>query len=126
MMGNLLIVDDEEDVLGVLSEYLTTVGYRVTPAMSGREALERLHTAAPFDVAVVDWTLPDICGKDVIQAIRERQPDCCIVVTTGHSAEVVNEAYAGVVAGSIVRKPFTMRTLSTRVAMLLEKARNDR
>jgi two-component system OmpR family response regulator len=126
MMGNLLIVDDEEDVLGVLAEYLTTIGYRVIPAATGREALEKLRTAAPFDVAVVDWTLPDIGGKEVIQAIRERQPDCCIVVTTGHGAEVVNEAYAGVVAGSIVRKPFTMRTLSTRVAMLLEKARNDR
>ncbi len=126
MAGTLLIVDDEEDVLGVLTEYLTTLGYRVVPAASGHEALERLRTTTRFDVAVVDWTLPDIGGKEVIQAVRERQPDCCIIVTTGHGAEVVNEAYAGVVGGSIVRKPFTMRTLSTRVAMLLEKARNDR
>lgn len=126
MAGTLLIVDDEEDVLGVLTEYLSTLGYEVVPALSGHEALERLEAGIRFDVAVVDWTLPDLTGKEVIEAVRERQPDCCIVVTTGHGAEVVNEAYAGLLTGSIVRKPFTMRTLSTRVALLLEKARNER
>lgn len=127
MPRTLLIVDDEDDVLGVLTEYLSALGYHVVPASSGYDALEKIRTTpVPFDVAVVDWTLPDLGGREVIQAVRERQPDCQIIVTTGHGAEVVNEAYAGLLAGSIVRKPFTMRTLSMRVEMMLERARNDR
>lgn len=125
MAPSLLLVDDEEDLLEVLQEYLAAQGYRVVTAATGREALERLATATPFDVALVDWTLPDIGGREVVQAIRDRHPDCRVIVTTGHGAEVVNEAHAGPLDGNIVRKPFTMRTVSTRVAMMLEKARND-
>ena len=108
MPGTLLIVDDEEDVLGVLTEYLSTLGYRVVPAASGQDALEKLQAGTPFDVAVIDWTLPDIGGREVIQAVRERQPDCRIIVTTGHGAEVVNEAYAGVLVG-IAGNDYMMR-----------------
>ena len=126
MVGNLLIVDDEEDVLGVLSEYLSTLGYGVVAVASGREAVAHLASDARFDVAIIDWTLPDVGGRELIQVIRARQPSCRIIVTTGHGADVVNETNAGPFDGTIVRKPFTMRTLSMRVAMLLEKSRAER
>lgn len=124
MPGTLLIVDDEEDVLGVLHEYFTSLGYRVVSATSGEAAVAALSSGERFDVAVVDWTLPDVSGPQVIDTAHALQPGCRIVVTTGHGAEVVNETGAGQVGGSIVRKPFTMRTLSSRVAMLLEKPRS--
>jgi DNA-binding response OmpR family regulator len=127
MLTTLLIVDDERNVLGVLTEYLSAQGYHVVPASSGSEALEKIRTApVPFDVAVVDWSLPDLAGRDMIQAVREQQPDCRILVTTGHGADVVNEAYAGLAEGSILRKPFTMRNLAKRVELMLERGRNDR
>jgi DNA-binding response OmpR family regulator len=126
MTGTLLIVEDDADVLAVLTEYLGTLGHRVVPAASGQEALERLRTSAVrFDLAVVDWTLRDLTGRDVLQALRERQPDCRIIVTTGHSADIVSDARLGVGPGGVLRKPFTMRTLALRVEMLLEQARTE-
>lgn len=121
MSGTLLIVDDEEDVLGVLTEYLSSLGYTVVDAASGEAAVEALRGPTRFDVAIVDWTLPGLSGRSVIETARALQPNCRIVVTTGHGAEVVHEASLQHAGGSIVRKPFTMRTLSTRVAMLLDK-----
>ena len=103
MAASLLLVDDEEDLLEVLQEYLTAQGCRVVTARTGREAVERLGTSTPFDVALVDWSLPDIGGREVVQAIRERHPDCRVIVTTGHGAEVVSEGYGGQLGGNIVR-----------------------
>ncbi|MES2639119.1 MAG: response regulator [Myxococcota bacterium] len=118
--GTLLVVDDEEDVLGVVTEYLSAQGYRVVTASSGREAMESLRVATvPFDVAVIDWTLPDVAGDDLVQHIREVQPRCPILLTTGHSDDVLADAMFGDLVASIVRKPFTMRALATQVETLL-------
>jgi DNA-binding response OmpR family regulator len=125
--GTLLIVDDEEDVLGIVTEYLRAQGYRVVTASSGREAIETLRVACvSFDVAVIDWTLPDVAGDDLVQHIREVQPCCPILITTGHSDDVLADAMFGDLAASIVRKPFTMRALAAHVeALLLESGMHE-
>ncbi len=125
MKGTLLIVEDEAEVLGVMADYLTAVGYRVHTAASGQEALGRIATiAAPFDLAVIDWTLPDMSGGDVLQVLRERRPDCRVIVTTGHLADLVDDLLPSDLTGNIMRKPFALRALALRVEMLLESARN--
>lgn len=120
MKGTLLLVDDEEDVLLVVTEFLIAQGYRVVTAASGRDAIERIEGATtPFDVAVIDWTLPDVAGGALVEHVREAQPDCAIIVTTGHSDEVLADTIFGVLADIVVRKPFTMRALAAQVESLL-------
>lgn len=116
----LLIVDDEIDVLGIVTEYLQALGYDVIGAMSGREALARIDEAeGPIAAAVVDWSLPDVSGREVIRRLRHRQPACPVVVTTGHAADVVGGELAGEPATTVLRKPFTMRSLAVRVEALV-------
>lgn len=118
--GTLLIVEDEDDVLEVLANYLRSLGYTVHGAES-RAGTERLLAELDtIDAAIVDWSLPDGCGRDVITAIRARHPQCHFVVTTGHGAGVVNDTRDIGLPANIVRKPYTMRTLYQRVAVLLE------
>lgn len=118
--GTLLIVEDEDDVLEVLANYLRSLGYSVHGAESRGAAEQLIEQLDTINAAIVDWSLPDGCGRDVIAAIRARHPRCHFVVTTGHGAGVVNESRDAVFAANIVRKPYTMRTLYQRVAVLLE------
>lgn len=118
--GTLLIVEDEDDVLEVLANYLRSLGYTVHGAESRGAAALLLEQLQTIDAAIVDWSLPDGCGRDVIAEIRARHPRCHFVVTTGHGAGVVSEARDVDLVANIVRKPYTMRTLYQRIAVLLE------
>jgi DNA-binding response OmpR family regulator len=124
MTGTLLIVDDEDDVLSILAEYLAAQGHRVVQAATASEALVQIRSGHDrFDVLIVDWTLPDLPGREVLAALREAQPGCGVIITTGHGDDVVSDASAGGGVGGVLRKPFTMRTLAVRVEMLLAQRR---
>jgi DNA-binding response OmpR family regulator len=120
--GRLLLVEDEDDMLEVLARYLQGLGYEVHCATSVEAARGIALSLDSLDAAIVDWSLPDGCGRDVITGIRTLHPHCCFVVTTGHGASVVSEAQGSGLAGSVMRKPYTMRSLYQRVATLLEQA----
>ena len=62
-----LIVDDEVDIREVVAEYLDALGHDVIPVGSGREAMDLIDRGgARFDIALVDWQMPGISGRDVI------------------------------------------------------------
>jgi len=81
-----LVVDDEDRICFTLKEALQRVGYIVTTASSGEDALEVLREHA-FDVAVVDLNLGgEVDGLDVLEAIRWRWPDMAVVILTAHGS----------------------------------------
>lgn len=112
----LLLVDDDPDILGILAEYLGALGHEVRVAASGREALEALRNEPAFEVAVVDWSLPDVSGREVVSAIRSMGGDCVVLVTTGHGKDVVSDAYVGSLVAGILRKPYTLKGLAARIS----------
>ena len=60
----LLVVDDEPEIREVVCEYLEGIGHHVDAAGSGKQAIEALAgTLLPYDVAIVDWTMPGIAGR---------------------------------------------------------------
>lgn len=71
-MVSVLVIDDEYGVRTGIREILAMEGYDVEVAETGRHALERLE-ARPFDIALIDYQLPDIDGLTLLQAIRERK-----------------------------------------------------
>src|SRR5688572_30232213 len=66
----ILIVDDEEEMLKLMSIELEAEGYRVWMATSGQEAIRRAGTVRP-DLILLDVMLPDITGGDVVKALQE-------------------------------------------------------
>lgn len=119
MPARLLIVDDDVEVLDVIALYLRSLGHQVRTARTGGEAMELL--GQPFDIAIVDWSLADRAGREVLAALRTLQSRCEIVVTTGHSSDSIAAESARYAVGAILRKPFTMRALSLRIDALLER-----
>jgi len=81
----LLIVDDEVPILKLVDRFADGLGFSVVKHHSGREALAALHELKP-DVALVDLRMPDLGGLDVLREIRAIEPDCQVVLMTGHAS----------------------------------------
>jgi DNA-binding NtrC family response regulator len=102
---NILLVDDEEALRGVVAERLADEGFEVVEAASGEDALEQLQRFA-FDVIVSDLRLPGIDGRRVIDAALERYPGIIAIVVTGYATvkDAVDIIKRG--AADFVAKPF--------------------
>lgn len=80
-----LLVEDEADLLDLISQALDHHGVEVTEASSGTQAIERLRSEAPFDVLVSDIAMPgDVSGIDVAHEVSNAYPHMRVVLTSGH------------------------------------------
>jgi CheY-like chemotaxis protein len=106
-----LAIDDDPDFREGLEDVLDDLGYAVTAAASGREALEALRTEPRPDVILLDLRMPDMDGRTFR---REQLRDStlsqipCVVVSG--SREVEEEARS-LGAAAVLAKPFRVRTL---------------
>ena len=66
---NILVIDDEEPILQMVSEVLSRSGYRVDVASDGESALKRLNDRR-YDLAICDWKMPGLNGREVYERIR--------------------------------------------------------
>jgi DNA-binding response OmpR family regulator len=116
-VSTILIVDDEPQILEILSSYLTKEGYHVMTAENGRDALELADAA---DLIVLDLMLPDIGGEDVCREIRKtsRVP---ILILTAKSGESDRIAGLEIGADDYLVKPFSPRELVARVRAILRR-----
>ena len=81
----ILLVDDEEDFVEMLSLRLEESGEKVAPAHSGKECLEALDKRAQeFDVVILDIKMPGMDGIEVLKEIKKRFPLIEVIMLTGH------------------------------------------
>ncbi len=119
---NILLVDDEDALRGVVAERLAEAGFDVEQAASGEAALDQLQRFA-FDVIVSDLRLPGIDGRQVIDAALERYPGIIAIVVTGYATvkDAVDVIKRG--AADFVAKPFQFDELLHVVHTALEQRR---
>ena len=90
--ANILIVDDEEVVRLSHSRSLADSNCQTRTAEDGHEAL-RVMEQQPFDVVLLDLSMPDLDGMEVLRTIKQRWPDSEVVIITGYpSIETAKEA----------------------------------
>jgi DNA-binding NtrC family response regulator len=82
----LLLVDDEEGYVNVLSKRMTKRNMRVAVALSGSEAIQALRKE-DFDVAVVDLKMEDMDGIEVLKVLKKMEPELSVIMLTGHGSE---------------------------------------
>jgi DNA-binding response OmpR family regulator len=114
-----LVVDDEEKILEVLSSYLKINGLRPLCAKNGREALE-LFQKNPVSLALLDLMLPDLSGEDLCRRIRSVSDIPIIMITARVDEESVIHGL-GIGADDYVVKPFSPRQLMARVKAALRR-----
>ena len=105
----IIIVEDEVAVREILSEYLERFGYTIDVLGTGREAIEQLRSSRPYDVALVDWKLPGITGRDVIQEVLSGTPTAHVFAMTGKITHRLRHLASGEDRVQIVPKPFSLR-----------------
>src|SRR5690606_12188920 len=116
----LLIVEDEPDLAAALREALEGIGHAVDVVPDGAEA-EDLLAAVPYDLALLDVTLPRKSGLDVCRWARKRGLDLPILMLTAR--DTLADKVAGLDAGAddYMVKPFELDELLARVRALLRR-----
>jgi len=115
-----LIIDDSRAIRLILTRLLTELGFETDQAENGADALEAVKHRGPFDLALVDWNMPEMNGYDFVVAVRQR-PDCAsmklvMVTTESEMQRVIKALEAG--ADEYVMKPFTREILTEKLAIL--------
>ncbi|MEM1178528.1 MAG: response regulator transcription factor [Acidobacteriota bacterium] len=116
-----LIVEDEESIRGGLCDLLAFHGYLPEAVATGEEGLERALSGS-FQLVLLDIMLPGLSGLDVCARLRAQLPGVQILMLTakGSEEDVVQGLRAG--ADDYVSKPFSVRELAARVAVLARRA----
>jgi len=111
---SILMIDDNEQLRDLLRAALTKLGYEVTSASNGAEAIEAI-AKMPFDVVITDLLMPEKDGIEVIGELRRRQPQARIVAMSGGgrgSREHYLQTAKGLGAHALLGKPFSVTELS--------------
>jgi len=119
---NILVIDDEPATLKTLSAALGVMGYKVTTAVNGREALALIRKQ-PCNIVIADIKLPDISGLEILEATKKLNPETAVIMITGHASietavDAINEgAYA------YILKPVAINELETIIKNALREQR---
>jgi signal transduction histidine kinase/FixJ family two-component response regulator len=114
----MLVVDDEPGIALLCQRLLSGAGYEVRSFTNPRESLEHFR-AGPIDLLLVDIRMPEISGFDLVQQVRELQPDMAILAMTGFgTVEMAIQALRRGVDGLIL-KPFDKSELISAVEQAL-------
>lgn len=115
-----LVVDDSRATRTILRQILKEIGFEVSEAGHGREALERLKEIGAPELALVDWNMPEMDGFEFVRAVRaDHAYDSMrlMMVTTETEMEQVAKALeAG--ANEYVMKPFTKDVILEKLDLL--------
>jgi two-component system chemotaxis response regulator CheY len=115
-----LVVDDSKSMRMILGRTLKEIGFDVSEASHGEEALARLNQGEPVNLMLVDWNMPVMNGYDLICAIRANAMHGDIrimMVTTESSMDNVQKALAAG-ANEYLMKPFTKELVVEKLALL--------
>jgi PAS domain S-box-containing protein len=111
-----MVVDDEELVRETLCSMVSDLGYRAVGAAGGREAMALVAPGAPaVHAAIVDLTMPEMSGREVVEALRSRCPGMPVIMTSGYDR---GHGALGEIAG-FLHKPFRFDTLEAMLHQVL-------
>jgi len=120
--GSILVVDDEAEIREGLELLLTSEGYSVSSAESGEAGLARLE-AQPFDLLLLDVSLPDRNGLELLQEIRRHDTSLPVVLITAYgSIDMARQAFKSG-AQDYITKPWSNDELLAQVALAVEGRR---
>jgi CheY-like chemotaxis protein len=115
--GKILMVDDEDIVRDLARETLSSIGYKVTTAKDGAEAVELYRQAYegnhPFNAVIMDLTIPGgMGGREAIRKLNEIDPEAKVIVSSGYSNDPVISNFRDYGFKGAIAKPYGVKELS--------------
>ncbi len=113
-MNRLLVVDDDHSLRTVLKDALTSAGYYVDVAKSGKAALKMMTTES-YELIISDLMMPEMSGIDLLEILRKEYPEVGVLIITAYgTVETAVEAlHKG--AFDFITKPFSISQIKSRV-----------
>lgn len=117
----ILVVDDEREIVDLLQEYLHDEGYEVDTAGDAASALELIRNHM-YEVAVVDFNLPDMNGVMLHRQIRQMDEELAqkTIFMSGFLQADTNLDYYSAHGGGFLAKPFDVRDVADAIRNVLE------
>ena len=121
----LVVIDDEQGILDVVSRFARRVGFDVVTCSGGREGIAEVQ-ARRADLVMVDLRMPDVGGLDVLRAIRETDAHCQAVLMTGFAS--VDTAVEAIKLGAMdyLSKPLDFGRLEQLLASVRDEIERRR
>ena len=115
-----LLIDDSRAMRMILKGVIRELGMETVEAASVREGLDKLRTEGPFDLALVDWNLPEQIGLVFVESARadpaNRSMRIMMVTTETEMSQMTRAIEAG--ADEYVMKPFDHETLQIKLQLV--------
>lgn len=123
----ILVVDDDPNLLVLLSKMLMRVGVTPTTAENGGQALEILSNEAAFDLLILDLMLPDIDGFEVLSRLRadHAHDDMPVLILSARADPDTIKQGLDLGADGYLTKPYLPNTLTSRVRAVLSQGRRQ-
>jgi len=117
----ILLVDDDQDLCLLLSEYLSSDGFSVETVHSGEQAIEQVLGSRNLDAMVLDVMMPGLSGFDVLQHIRQHR-EIPVIMLTGRGDDVDRIVGLEMGADDYLGKPCNPRELAARLRAVLRRS----
>lgn len=119
-MNKILIIDDDEELCELVSEYLTVEGFEIESVNDGQTGLERA-LSGEYDMAILDVMLPKMNGFDVLRNLRE-QSKLPVIMLTARGDDMERIVGLEIGADDYLPKPFNPRELAARLRAILRRS----
>lgn len=120
-MAKILIVEDDENLRGIIADLLSQEHHMVEETADGSDARDKL-TCFSYDLVILDWQLPQISGLEILREFRSTGALTPVLMLTGK--KTISEKEQGLDSGAddYLTKPFHIKELAARVRALLRRA----
>ncbi|MDR2017661.1 MAG: response regulator [Syntrophobacterales bacterium] len=123
--ASLLVVDDDEEIRGLLKDYFQGIGYVVATAEGGHEALQKLNSVK-VDCIISDFVMPEMDGLELLRRMRAENMNMPFLMNTGHPS--VDSAVEAMKAGAYdyISKPLELEDVRIKVERALYTKKLER
>ena len=122
-MPKAMVVDDSRAIRKILAGILADLGYEVSQATNGREAmavLDQEREGTPVSLVLADWNMPEMNGLDFVKQMRADERNAAVTVMMVTTETQVEQMLAALQAGAneYVMKPFTREVIEDKLRLL--------
>ena len=116
----ILVIDDDEDILNLFSDFLKKEGYGVTSFLDPLKALEEIHRRPQrYPIIITDVRMPGISGIELIRRIRKINHDIKVIIISAF--ELNGEDLRNIRYDNFMEKPVHMQYLAQTIEKILKK-----
>lgn len=113
-MKKILIIDDDDAICTAIETILTMENYKTVTAQTGKDSLETATKELP-SLILLDYMLPDMTGKQVVQKLRENPRFIHTPIILISATHGLSQLVKGLTIQGIIEKPFELETLISTV-----------